>query len=117
MPSGHGLRGFHSSEDDPKPKLRGPDRTASGSGLCAPIALCCRTRGAVTTSAAALCTASADVGISRGVLALSDTFGGKVNGRGGRAGEASVDIAAWLHGLGLQQYEATFRDNAITLRC
>jgi len=24
-----------------------------------------------------------------------------------------VDIAAWLHGLGLQQYEAAFRDNAI----
>jgi len=24
-----------------------------------------------------------------------------------------VDIAAWLHGLGMQQYEAAFRDNAI----
>ena len=34
--------------------------------------------------------------------------------RGGdRVGEASVDIAAWLHGLGLQQYEQAFRDNAI----
>ena len=28
-------------------------------------------------------------------------------------GEASVDIAAWLHGLGLQQYEQAFRQNAI----
>ena len=34
--------------------------------------------------------------------------------RGGdRVGEASVDIAAWLHGLGLQQYEQVFRENAI----
>jgi SAM domain (Sterile alpha motif) len=24
-----------------------------------------------------------------------------------------VDIAAWLHSLGMQQYEAAFRDNAI----
>ena len=24
-----------------------------------------------------------------------------------------MDIAAWLHSLGLQQYEAAFRDNAI----
>jgi hypothetical protein len=24
-----------------------------------------------------------------------------------------VDIAAWLHGLGLQQYEQAFRDNEI----
>jgi class 3 adenylate cyclase len=24
-----------------------------------------------------------------------------------------VDIAAWLHGLGMQQYEQAFRDNAI----
>jgi class 3 adenylate cyclase/predicted ATPase/DNA polymerase III delta prime subunit len=30
-----------------------------------------------------------------------------------RVGEASVDVAAWLHGLGLQQYEQSFRDNAI----
>src|SRR5712692_5771895 len=28
-------------------------------------------------------------------------------------GEASVDIAAWLHSLGMQQYAAAFRDNAI----
>jgi class 3 adenylate cyclase len=34
--------------------------------------------------------------------------------RGGdRVREASVDIAAWLHGLGLQQYEQAFRENAI----
>jgi class 3 adenylate cyclase len=34
--------------------------------------------------------------------------------RGGdRVGEASVDIAEWLHGLGLQQYEQSFRENAI----
>ena len=33
--------------------------------------------------------------------------------RGDRVGEASVDIAAWLHGLGLEQYEEAFRDNAI----
>jgi class 3 adenylate cyclase/predicted ATPase len=26
---------------------------------------------------------------------------------------ASVDIATWLHGLGMQQYEAAFRDNAV----
>src|SRR5215469_12595227 len=32
---------------------------------------------------------------------------------GDRRGEASVDIAAWLHSLGMQQYEAAFRDNAI----
>jgi len=39
---------------------------------------------------------------------------GKVNPRGDdRVGEASVDVAAWLHGLGLQQYEQAFRDNAI----
>ena len=24
-----------------------------------------------------------------------------------------MDIAAWLHSLGMQQYEAAFRDNAI----
>ena len=24
-----------------------------------------------------------------------------------------MDIAAWLHGLGMQQYEEAFRDNAI----
>ena len=37
-----------------------------------------------------------------------------MNERGGdRVGEASVDIAAWLHGLGLQQYEKAFRDNEI----
>ena len=30
-----------------------------------------------------------------------------------RVGEASVDIAAWLHGLGLEQYEAAFRANEI----
>jgi class 3 adenylate cyclase len=28
-------------------------------------------------------------------------------------GEASVDIATWLHGLGMQRYEQAFRDNAI----
>jgi putative ABC transport system substrate-binding protein len=34
--------------------------------------------------------------------------------RGGdRVGEASVDIAAWLHGLGLQQYEQAFRAQAV----
>ena len=26
---------------------------------------------------------------------------------------ASVDIATWLHGLGMQQYEPAFRDNSI----
>jgi class 3 adenylate cyclase/predicted ATPase len=37
-----------------------------------------------------------------------------VNLRGGGCGEeASLDIAAWLHRLGMQQYEAAFRDNAI----
>ena len=29
------------------------------------------------------------------------------------AGEAAVDIAAWLHGLGLGRYEAAFRDNDV----
>jgi len=34
--------------------------------------------------------------------------------RGGdRVGEANVDIAVWLHGLGLQQYEQAFCENAI----
>jgi class 3 adenylate cyclase/tetratricopeptide (TPR) repeat protein len=34
--------------------------------------------------------------------------------RGGdRGGDASMDIAQWLHGLGLQQYEQAFRENAI----
>jgi class 3 adenylate cyclase len=37
-----------------------------------------------------------------------------VNGRGSECvGEASVDIAAWLHSLGMQQYEEAFCDNAI----
>src|SRR5215831_8959116 len=37
-----------------------------------------------------------------------------MDARGGdRVGEASVDIGAWLHGLGLQQYERAFCDNAI----
>ena len=37
-----------------------------------------------------------------------------MDSRGGdRVGEANVDIAAWLHGLGLQQYEQAFRQNAI----
>ena len=35
---------------------------------------------------------------------------------GDRGGEASVDIAAWLHSLGMQQYAAAFRDNAIDER-
>jgi class 3 adenylate cyclase/predicted ATPase len=33
--------------------------------------------------------------------------------RSGGCGEASVNIAAWLLGLGLQQYETAFRDNEI----
>ena len=33
--------------------------------------------------------------------------------RGIDQGEENVDIAAWLRGLGLQQYEQAFRDNAI----
>jgi SAM (Sterile alpha motif) domain-containing protein len=38
----------------------------------------------------------------------------KVNGGGSdRVGEASVDIAAWLRGLGLEQHEAAFRANEI----
>src|SRR5262245_24506354 len=31
----------------------------------------------------------------------------------GRGREPRVDIAAWLHSLGMQQYEAAFRKNAI----
>src|SRR5215471_20904278 len=39
---------------------------------------------------------------------------GKVNGGGiDRVGEANVDIAAWLRGLGLEQYEPAFRVNEI----
>jgi hypothetical protein len=30
--------------------------------------------------------------------------------------EESVDVAAWLHGLGLQRYEQAFRENEIDLR-
>jgi class 3 adenylate cyclase/predicted ATPase len=30
-----------------------------------------------------------------------------------RVGEASMDIATWLRSLGMQQYEAAFRDNAV----
>src|SRR5215472_10987474 len=30
-----------------------------------------------------------------------------------RVGEAGVEISTWLHGLGMQQYEQAFRDNAI----
>ena len=42
---------------------------------------------------------------------------GKVNGSGtDRVGEASVDIAAWLRGLGLEQYEPAFRVNEIDER-
>jgi hypothetical protein len=38
----------------------------------------------------------------------------KVNDGGiDRVGEASVDIAAWLRGLGLEQYAPAFRDNDI----
>ena len=38
-------------------------------------------------------------------------FGVRLSPRGSdRVGEQSVDIAAWLHGLGLQQYEQAFRD-------
>jgi predicted ATPase/class 3 adenylate cyclase len=33
--------------------------------------------------------------------------------RRGTRREASVDIAAWLHSLGMQQYDQAFRDNAI----
>jgi class 3 adenylate cyclase/predicted ATPase len=36
---------------------------------------------------------------------------GKV--RGVRPGGCNVDIAAWLHGLGLGQYEQVFRDNGV----
>ena len=37
-----------------------------------------------------------------------------LNQRGSdRVGEMSVDVAAWLHGLGLQQYEQAICDNAI----
>src|SRR5215471_16260173 len=34
----------------------------------------------------------------------------------GATGEASMDIAAWLDGLGLGQYEQAFRDNEIDER-
>src|SRR6516165_11408376 len=42
----------------------------------------------------------------------------KLNLRAGsdRGRRVSVDIAAWLHSLGMQQYEAAFRDNAIDER-
>jgi class 3 adenylate cyclase len=42
---------------------------------------------------------------------------GQVNGSGiDRVEEASVDIAAWLRGLGLEQYEPAFRVNEIDER-
>src|ERR1700746_3656725 len=42
---------------------------------------------------------------------------GMVNERGVTAREEeSVDVAAWLHGLGLQRYEQAFRDNEIDAR-
>ena len=38
----------------------------------------------------------------------------RMDPRGGdRVREASVDVAAWFHGLGLQQYEQAFHGNAI----
>jgi class 3 adenylate cyclase/predicted ATPase len=37
----------------------------------------------------------------------------RLSSRGGDRGEENVNIAAWLQGLGLQQYEQAFRDNAI----
>jgi hypothetical protein len=42
------------------------------------------------------------------------TIRGTISPRGSdRGGEENVDIAAWLHGLGLQQYEQAFRDNDV----
>ena len=37
---------------------------------------------------------------------------GLITRRGPHRG-TRVDIASWLHGLGLQQYDQAFRDNAI----
>jgi class 3 adenylate cyclase/predicted ATPase len=49
----------------------------------------------------------------RRVFARSDNLEyGKLAGSD-RVGEASVDIAAWLHGLGLQQHERAFCDHDI----
>src|SRR6202007_1541709 len=36
-----------------------------------------------------------------------------VSARWYRVGEASVDITTWLRDLGMQQYQAAFRDHAI----
>jgi class 3 adenylate cyclase len=81
---------------------------------CSDSVVLCAPEAPITTSIAALCTARAAVGISFGECSRPAIIWGKVNERGGSCpGEASVDITAWLHGLGLQQYEATFRDNAI----
>jgi class 3 adenylate cyclase/predicted ATPase len=43
------------------------------------------------------------------ILEITDMLGW----RGIDRGDENVDIAAWLRGLGLQQYEQAFRDNAI----
>src|SRR5260370_33382560 len=50
----------------------------------------------------------------RAEYSRAPTIRGTISPRGrDRGGEQSVDIAAWLHGLGLQQYEQAFCDNAI----
>jgi hypothetical protein len=43
-------------------------------------------------------------------IALISRSGGKF---GGIRAEGTMDIAAWLHGLGLDRYEAAFRENHI----
>ena len=51
---------------------------------------------------------------SRAEDSRAPTIRGTITLRGSdRVGEASVDIAAWLHGLGLKQYEPAFRTNEI----
>jgi SAM (Sterile alpha motif) domain-containing protein/adenylate/guanylate cyclase family protein len=49
----------------------------------------------------------------RRVFAFTDDSGYDLACAAVAAGEQSVDIAAWLHGPGLQRYERTFCDNAI----
>src|SRR5260370_31320351 len=50
----------------------------------------------------------------RAEYSRAPTIRGTISPRGrDRGGEQSVDIAAWLAGLGLQQYEQAFCDNAI----
>src|SRR6516165_2749912 len=57
------------------------------------------------------------LGCDKSRLSFRAVVCAKVNDSGSdRVGEASVDIAAWLRGLGLEQYEPAFCANEIDER-